>query len=334
MRFGLRLPSFALGPRTATLQQMGAYLRRAEDLGFDSAMCIDHLLVVPPATVRTWLEPMTLLAALAGVTRTIKLGPLVLVLPLRNPVYFAKEWATFDVLSGGRSIFGVGVGWHEKEFAAMNVPHRQRGARMDEMLEAVLALWAGDDVTYAGRYIRFENMTVEPKPLQLPHPPIWIGGGTQPFETVYGQTVPDITPVLRRIARYAQTWVPHSPSTPDMVRSDWDRIQTYMAALGRRPDDLTKAYSNFVYVLRKGEKPESALPHISVISGMTLDFWRRYYLLGEAEEVADRIRAKVEALGGGVEHVILNPVNWEMDQLELLASEVLPRVTGVRAGAR
>ncbi|MBI2201016.1 MAG: LLM class flavin-dependent oxidoreductase [Armatimonadetes bacterium] len=137
MKFGLRLPSFALGPKTATLAEMGAYLRRAEDLGFDSAMCIDHLLIVPPATVRTWLEPMVLLAALAGVTRTIRLGPLVLVLPLRNPVYFAKEWATFDVLAGGRSILGVGVGWHDQEFAAMNVPRHERGRRMDEMLEAI-----------------------------------------------------------------------------------------------------------------------------------------------------------------------------------------------------
>src|SRR5438132_10767241 len=103
MRYGLRIPSFALGPRTATLAEMGAYLRRAEDLGFDVAVSIDHLLLTPPAYACTWLEPMTLLAALAGVTRTIKLGTMVLVLPLRNPVYFAKEWATLDLLAGGRT---------------------------------------------------------------------------------------------------------------------------------------------------------------------------------------------------------------------------------------
>jgi probable F420-dependent oxidoreductase len=331
MKFGLRLPSFALGPKTATLQEMGAYLRRAEDLGFDAAMCIDHLLVVPPATVRTWLEPMVLLAALAGVTRTIRLGPLVLVLPLRNPVLFAKEWATFDVLSGGRSILGLGVGWHDQEFAAMNVPRQERGRRMDEMLEAILALWSGDNVTYHGRYYRFDNMTVEPKPTQRPHPPIWIGGGTQPFEKIYAQTVKDITPVLRRIAKYAKTWVPHSSSTAEMVKRDWEQIQSLMASAGRKESDLTKAYSNFVYVLNKGEKPEAAIPHFSTISGMNLDFWRTYYLVGEAEEVADRIRGKLDALGGGVEHVILNPVNFGMEQLELLAAEVLPRVT---AGAR
>ena len=129
MRYGLRIPSFALGPRTAKLDAMGEYLRRAESLGFDSAVTIDHLLLTPPAYACTWLEAMTTLAALAGVTRTIKLGTMVLVLPLRNPVYFAKEWATLDVLSGGRTILGLGVGWHEEEFALMNVPYRERGPR-------------------------------------------------------------------------------------------------------------------------------------------------------------------------------------------------------------
>ena len=168
MQYGLRIPSFALGPRTATLEEMGRYLRRAEDLGFDSAVSIDHLLLTPPAYACTWLEPLTMLAALAGVTRTIRLGTMVLVLPLRNPVYFAKEWATLDVLSGGRSILGLGVGWHEEEFGLMGVPYRERGPRTSEAIEAVKALWAGDDVTYEGKYYRFRNVTIDPKPAQLP----------------------------------------------------------------------------------------------------------------------------------------------------------------------
>jgi probable F420-dependent oxidoreductase len=326
-KFGLRLPSFALGPRTASLQEMGAYLRRAEDLGFDSAVSIDHLLLTPPAYACTWLEPISLLSALAGVTRTIKLGTMVLVLPLRNPAYFAKEWATLDVLSGGRTILGVGVGWHEHEFELMGVPHRERGRRMDEMLEAVTALWAGDDVTYRGKYYRFEHLTVDPKPVQKPHPPIWIGGGTQPSEKIYAQTVANIDPVLRRIAKYAKTWVPHSSSTAEMVRGDWERIQRFMGELGRRPDEMSKVYSNFVWVLRKGERPETAIPHFSVYSGMDLPYWKEFYLVGEAEELAEKIRAKIAALGG-CEHVVLNPLNWDVQQLELLAEKVLPLVAG------
>ena len=325
MKFGLRIPSFALGARTAGLQEMGAYLRRAEDLGFDCAVSIDHLLLTPPAYACTWLEPVALLSALAGVTRTIKLGTMVLVLPLRNPAAFAKEWATLDLLSGGRSILGVGVGWHEQEFELMGVPHRERGRRMDEMLEAVTALWAGDDVTYEGRFYTFRNLTIDPKPLQKPHPPIWIGGGTQPSEKIYAQSVPNIDPVLRRIAKYARTWVPHSSATPDMVRSDWDKIQRFMAEYGRKPGDMGRVYSNFVYILDKGERPEVAMPHFRVYSGMDLPYWREYYLLGEAEEVAEKIRARIAVLGG-VDHVVLNPLHWGADQLERLASDVLPRV--------
>ncbi len=326
MRYGLRLPSFALGPRTATLAEMGAYLRRAEDLGFDVAVSIDHLLLTPPAYACTWLEPMTLLAALAGVTRTIKLGTMVLVLPLRNPVYFAKEWATLDLLAGGRTILGIGVGWHEAEFALMGVPHRERGRRTEECLEIVQALWAGDDVTYEGRYYRFRHLTIDPKPLQTPHPPIWIGGGTQPSEQVYHQTVRNIDPVLRRIARYADVWVPHSSATPAMVREDWKKVQRFARELGRDPQGIGRVYSNFVWVLRRGERPESAAPYFKTYSGMDLDYWKTYYLLGEADEVAERIRARVDALDAGVDHIVLNPLTWDPGQLELLAGEVLPAV--------
>jgi probable F420-dependent oxidoreductase len=325
MRFGLRLPSFALGVEPTSLAEMGAYLRRAEDLGFESALLIDHLLVADPAYRTTWLEPVALLSALSGVTRTMRLGTLVLVLPFRDPVAFAKEWATLDVLSGGRSILGVGVGWHEGEFAALRIPFRERGRRMNEMLEAVTALWAGDDVTYDGQFYRFVNVTIEPKPAQSPHPPIWIGGGTQPSEKIYGQQVDTVRPVLRRIAKYAATWVPHSSATAEMVAGDWAIIRDEMVGFGRDPEGMTKVYSNFVHVLGPGESPDSAAAKFRVFSGMDVDYWREFYLLGEADAVAERIRGKIEALGG-VGHVILNPLDWNVGTLERLASDVLPRL--------
>jgi alkanesulfonate monooxygenase len=330
MRYGLRIPSFALGPRTATLDAMGRYLRRAEELGFDCAVSIDHLLLTPPAYACTWLEPIALLSALAGVTRTLKLGTMVLVLPLRNPVYFAKEWATLDLLSGGRSILGIGVGWHEAEFALMGVPHKERGPRMNEAIEAVKALWGGDNVTYEGKYYRFRDLTIDPKPAQKPHPPIWIGGGSQPFEKVYGQTVTNIDPVLRRIAKYADTWVPHSSATPEMVKGDWEKVQRFAGESGRDAKKIGRVYSNFIWVLKRGEKPESAAPHFSVYSGMDLDYWRTHYLLGEAEPLAEKISARIAALDGGVDTIVLNPLDWGTEQLELIAGEVLPRVKGGR----
>jgi probable F420-dependent oxidoreductase len=325
MRYGLRLPSYALGERTAGLQEMGAYLRHAEDLGFESAMLIDHLLIAPPAYRVAWLEPVSLLSALAGVTRTIRLGTLVIVLPFRDPVAFAKEWATLDLLSGGRSILGVGVGWNRQEFEALRIPIRERGRRMNEMLESITALWAGDDVSYEGQFYRFEHLTIEPKPVQKPHPPIWIGGGTQPSEKIYGEGVDTITPVLRRIAKYAETWVPHSSATAEMVTGDWARIQEFMVEFGRDPSSMRRVYSNFVHILKPGEKPESAAPKFGVYSGMDLPYWQEFYLLGEAEAVAERIRAKVEALGG-VDDLILNPLDWDPASIEVLAEKVLPLI--------
>lgn len=325
MKFGLRLPSFAVPDGGPSLDQMGAYLRHAEDLGFETAMLIDHLLVAPPAYRVAWLEPVALLSALAGVTRTIRLGTMVLVLPFRDPVAFAKEWATLDVLSGGRSVLGVGVGWNEAEFAALRIPYRERGRRMTEMLEAITALWAGDHVTYEGRHYQFQDLSIFPKPIQRPHPPIWIGGGTQPSARIYGQDVPSIEPVLRRIAKYATTWVPHSSATAEMVAEDWAAISGYMIELGRRPEELSKVYSNFVHILGPGENPESAARAFSVYSGMDLPYWREFYLLGEAEEVADKIRGKVAALGG-VDHLILNPLTWDVRDLDVLAERVLPLI--------
>ncbi len=326
MKYGLRIPSFALGPKTASLETMGRYLRRAEDLRFECAVTIDHLLLTPPAYACTWLEPMAMLAALAGVTRTIRLGTMVLVLPLRNPAYFAKEWATLDLLSGGRSILGLGVGWHEEEFALMGVPYKERGPRMNEAIEVLKALWVGDHVTYEGKYYRFRDLTIDPKPAQLPHPPIWIGGGTQPSERIYAQTVPNIDPVLRRIAKYADVWVPHSSSTPEMVKGDWDKVQRFAREAGRDPKAIGRVYSNFIWVLKKGEPPQSAVERFKVYSGMDLEYWRTYYLLGTAEELAERISARIAALDHGVDWIVLNPLDWGLEQLELIAGEVLPRV--------
>jgi probable F420-dependent oxidoreductase len=327
MRFGLRLPTFALGPRTASLAEMGRYLRRAEALGFEAAVTIDHLLTTPPAYTCTWLEPIALLSALAGVTERIRLGTMVLVLPLRNPVYFAKEWATLDVLSGGRSILGVGVGWAEEEFALMGVPRHERGRRTEEALELIRSLWAGDRVTYEGRILRVRDLTIEPKPIQTPHPPIWIGGGSQPFEKIYGQHVLDVTPVLRRVARYADAWVPHSSATPEMVEGDWAVIDRVAPEFGRKAADIGVVYSNFVYVLGPGERPATAAPRFQLFSGMDLEYWQEHYLLGEAEAVAERINRRIAAVGGRVDWVVLNPVDWDREQLERLAAEVLPRVS-------
>ena len=326
MQFGLRLPSFALGDQTASLAEMGAYLRRAEDLGFGTAMLIDHLLVAPPAYRTTWLEPITLLAALSGVTRTIQLGTLVLVLPLREPVQFAKQWATLDQLSGGRSILGVGVGWMEAEFEAVGIPHRERGARMNELLELITALWTEDHVTYEGRFYRVHDLTLDPKPAQRPHPPIWIGGGTQPSEKIYGQRVADggagaapdrevredLGPPLLRDGRDGRPRLGRPPGVHARVR----------AASRTRCRACTRTSST---CSSRASAPRTRRR----CSGCTRAWTST---TGSATTCSARPRRsptgsarKIEALGG-VDHLVLNPLNWDPENLERLAGDVLPRV--------
>ncbi len=321
MRFGLRLPTFAVAPHPS-LHTIGLYLRQAEELGFEAAVTVDRLLATTPLYVCSWLEPMSLLSALAGVTERIRLGSMILVLPLHNPVYLAKAWATLDVLSGGRTIFGLGAGWNQQEFALIGVPHKQRGARLDEYLEIIRALWAGDRVTYRGRFYQFEDVSLEPKLLQQPSPPIWIGGGTQPNRAL----VTNIEAVLGRIARYADAWVPPASATPELVRGDWEKILTLAARLHRETQPA-RVYSNFVHLLKRGERPEAAEPHFRKFSGMDSEYWRTHYLLGEAEEVVERIRRRIAACGG-MEWIVLNPLSFEAEQLERLAREVMPSLKG------
>ena len=325
IKFGLRLPTFALGEATATLDEMVDYLQAAEELGFESAFVIDHLLVTPPAYSTTWLDALTVLTALAARTKKIRIGPLVLVVPNWHPVHLAKLLATMDFLSGGRVVFGAGVGWNPREFELFGVSLRRRGVRTAEALEIMKRVWTEDDVHHEGEFYTLDGVTIEPKPVQKPHPPIWIGGGTQPSEVVYGTEKPNVDPVLRRVVRYADAWVPHSSSTPEMNRQDWERITHFAAEAGRDLDSLDVVYSNFVYVVKGDSTRDKAPQMYARYSGLDFKDIEQYYLVGTPEELIERISARMEATGG-VDHIVLNPLSFDIHQLQLIAEDIMPHV--------
>lgn len=178
--------------RDATEESLVRVARTAEECGFDSIWVTDHI-VIPRQVASAYpyeatgqfevlaneyyLEPLTVLTYLAGVTRRIRLGTGVLVLPYRNPILLAKTVASLDVLSGGRAILGVGVGWMAEEFRAMGLDtFEQRGAVTDEAIRLLRELWTRDEPRFAGRFFQVEDIRFYPKPVQKPHPPIWIGG--------------------------------------------------------------------------------------------------------------------------------------------------------------
>ncbi|MGE0665137.1 MAG: LLM class F420-dependent oxidoreductase [Sphingomonadales bacterium] len=173
---------FNAGP-LATPESIAAVLKCAEDAGFESAWTGEHVVAIdpqePPSPVPPdfpFVDTIAALSFAAGVTSMLKLGSGIILLAQRNPVVLAKELTSIDVLSGGRLIFGVGVGYIPREFEAIGVPYEERGARVDEHIEVIRTLWTKDKPEFDGRFTRLERIQQKPLPVQKPHPPIVIGG--------------------------------------------------------------------------------------------------------------------------------------------------------------
>lgn len=177
LKFGL---SGISGGATSYPEALVAVAQAAELVGFDTLWAGEHHVLatsstrIPPTS--RFLNPVVALTYVAAFTRTIRLGTGVLLLPQHQPLVLAKELASLDVLSGGRLIVGIGVGWAEAEFEALGVPFHERGARAEEYLAAMRAIWSEAPVAYHGRYVSFQDVMAYPHPVQQPGPPIVMGG--------------------------------------------------------------------------------------------------------------------------------------------------------------
>jgi probable F420-dependent oxidoreductase len=206
MKFGAVLPIWQL-----TVAEAEALAVRAEDLGLDGVFVPDHILAKPATTQHYgahWPDPFALLAFLAGRTRRIHLGASVIVLPYRNALVAAKSAATVDQASGGRFIFGVGVGWDQEEFVDLGLPFHRRGRMSDDYLRAIKAAWATDIPSYKGEFLSFSGATFSPRPVQRPHPPIWVGGS--PGATSQA--------AVRRCAELGDAWHPLALGLDDLAK--------------------------------------------------------------------------------------------------------------------
>ena len=171
----------------ATPGAMKRILTAAERCGFESAWTGEHVVAIDPqeppspiAPEHPFLDTVAALAFAAGVTSRLKLGSGIILLAQRNPVVLAKELAGVDVLSEGRLLFGVGVGYVKGEFDAIGVPYHERGPRVSEHIEAMRALWTQDKPKFAGKFTSFQGIQSKPAPVQRPHPPVIIGGMSPP----------------------------------------------------------------------------------------------------------------------------------------------------------
>ena len=203
MKVGVNLINFGPSASPASLRR---WAQLTEALGYHLLMTSDHIAITPDVQDRypaPQYEPLTTLGWLAGVTSHIEIGSTVMILPYRSPLETARSFANIDQLSGGRCILGVGVGWAREEFAALNVPFEKRGAMTNEYLAAIKALWTQDVASFEGEFVRFQDVHTAPRPVQTPHPPIWVGGSSDA--------------ALRRTVRYGDAW------HPIRIRIDWFR---------------------------------------------------------------------------------------------------------------
>jgi alkanesulfonate monooxygenase SsuD/methylene tetrahydromethanopterin reductase-like flavin-dependent oxidoreductase (luciferase family) len=280
-----------------------------------------------------WPSPLTVLAGFATRTSRVLLGTDILVFPFYHPVRLAEDAALLDVMSGGRFVLGTAIGYKPDEFALYEVPLEKRGARFEEGVRLVKALWTEERATFKGHYYRVENARIEPKPVSKPHPPIWIGG--------WGELA------LKRAATLAQNWIPGPTADLNRLLDGKRRFLEHRAAAGLT-DPVTEwpLTRDVIIADTDGEARELAERHIMVSyrheyaggwrhpfidAGIATDLdclMKDRFLIGGPEQVIAGIRRFIDAYG--MTHLICRlffpglPHAHIMRELELLAREVLP----------
>jgi probable F420-dependent oxidoreductase len=328
MRTGLALPQYDYsvpGESPLRFETLADHARRGDALGFDSLWLSDHLFLDLAKygggpTRYGAFEPIATLGALAGIVTRARLGTLVLCEALRHPAVLAKALATLDRLTGGRLDVGLGAGWYEPEYAAIGIDMPRPGVRIERLREAteiVTGLLSGEPLTYEGTHYRVHHALLDPPALQVPHPPVFIGGKGDR--------------VLRTAASSADGWNTCWVWTPDAYQ---ERLAVLEAACEEADRDPAQVWRSVgLYALagederdldRRFERLRAATP-AGVLDGVTLADWRVGRLVGTVEQVREQ-REQWAALG--VETIVLGvgAVPFQvgaLDDVELLAEALV-----------
>ena len=293
----------------ATPDTFVALAERAEALALDSLWLSAHV-IVPPQTKSgyvmipglkhpdTWKvsywEPFTIMSYLSAITTKVQIGTSVVVLPMHNPIEMAKQVAEVDQLSGGRFIFGVGVGWFEEEFEALGQNYANRGARADDALSLMKKLWTEDPVTYDGKFYSVNDCCFSPKPVQSPHPPIWIAGASRP--------------AFRRAARFGDVYHPARMPVEKLIAAKAE-IGDFCEQYGR-PRDALGITVKMPLVFKDGPPSQG-----------------EFATQGRACDIIDAINRYLEI---GTEHFVFDVVpetlDHALDTMQRFADEVRPKL--------
>jgi probable F420-dependent oxidoreductase len=301
---------------------------RGEELGFNSVWMEEHHSVAN----HYWPSPLTVLAGFATRTSTVILGTDILVAPFYHPVRLAEDAALLDVMSGGRFVLGVAIGYKPDEFALYGAEMERRGARFEEQLAVVKGLWTQEAFSFRGKYYKVEGR-LEPKPITRPHPPLWVGG--------WG----DLT--LKRAATLADNWIPGPTADLARLLAGKQQFLEHRAAAGRTAAvaewpvtrdviiaDTDKearelAERHIMVAYRKEYAGGWKHPFIDASIATDLDALKQdRFLIGGPDEVIRALRPYVEQYG--MTHLICRlffpgmPHRHILRELELLAKEIMP----------
>lgn len=302
---GIELPQvFFDGP--VDMEHIRRFATRAESLDYDSLWLQERII-----GNFTMLEPVTLLSYVAAITSKLRLGTSVILLTLRNPVQLAKAYSTLDCMSGGRAVLGVGLGGghlgsHEEVFG---YSRERRVTRFTEAVEIIKLLWTEPKASFHGRFWNFDQVSMEPKPMQKPHLPLWFGGHHEN--------------ALKRAVKYGNGWMGAGSSSSSAFIRESAMIRQFLSEAKRDP--ATFGYGKRVYLAVDNDK-RRAEQRIREWFGRrynNADLGPRVSIWGSSTECTEKIQEIVRA---GAQHIVFNPMFDEMEHLEICAEEIMPNI--------
>jgi alkanesulfonate monooxygenase len=308
--FGIAVRNFTAYPEMPDARALVEYGVKMEELGYDSLWVWDHILlgVDPNFPI---VDSLTLLTAIAARTTRIKLSTGILVLPLRNPVLLAKQLSTMDQLSNGRLLMAMAVGWYKREFDAAGIPFEQRGRIMDDNLEILKRFWMEDKVDGEWTNHKVSAGVMYPKPVQKPRPPLLIGGY--------------VDKVLKRAAEKGDGWLTYFYK-PESFAISWEKLRNFAAEAGKNPDELMNGAQLPIMVGKSRKDVEGPMMEwlnrdfdIAQGSLSTMDS----AIMGTVDECVAQLK---EHLAVGVQKIIFVPYKYQMDQCEIIAKEIIPKL--------
>ena len=303
LKFGICIPQlFPSG--TTDLNEISSFMTKIQALGYTSAWVQDGVIGSRPS-----LDPLPLLAYAAAFSGDLTLGVSIMLANLRIPIPLAKSVATLDHLTGGRLIMGVGMGFYEKFYSAFGLTVKGRATRFEEGIKIMKALWTEEKVNFQGKQFQLEDVLMNPKPVQKPHPPLWFGAHSEV--------------ALRRAVRLGDGWMSAGAATTSDFKTEIKLVHRYMEEEGRTRSNFALSKRVYLLVDKDKETAEKSLREWSSIIYQNPERLPATAVYGSVQDCVDGLGEVVEE---GIDLLMCNPVGDLHEQAERLAQDVLPKL--------